>query len=517
MHREAFERKDSPLSSAAAPAVLARPSALPQPYPETSQPADSNRAEARLATTHSSWWLAAAYLFGVGVLLLGIEPAVYSRLAWDACNNFDLGIYSRALYLITWDDLNPWLTNRATKIFNDHFDPVLLLVAPWVKLGEPARIAIAIEALIVVAAGLPMLWLYRRGAGSATLAATAILYLLLNRATISAVDFPVHPTTWAMLPATWLGAALLMDRKGHVLAALTLLFACKEEFPFLGAMLALYYLQQRQWRFASVVGVWSALWIAGTLVVRPLLLGEVQHHASHRFVDLSDPLTGLAAALGEVDWKRLAQVTLPLAPLAGWLLYQRRGPNWALWLLPAPLVLIRFLAGAWTSHYLAPLAPLWLLGLVPRGGERFPRGLVIVTALLLLAVDWGPLRRARETITRPAAIAWAPHDPARRMSIAKGREYLLAHREGKALVQSNLIPRLVRRPELYQIGGSHDPQAHEFQYVFVERPPHGDPWPITAEDFQRLLTAWRGDARTRVIIDDGQVFLAEGQFRDKPR
>lgn len=460
----------------------------------------------------------AAYLAAAIALLAGFEPALFARLALNIHNNFDLGIYARALHLISWKDLNPWLTNRETKIFNDHFDPILLFAAPWVKLGDPSRIAMALEALIVVATGLPIVWLYRRAAISASVAAAAIAFLLLNRATVSAVEFPVHPTTWAMLPMTWLGAALLMDRKGHVLVALTLLFACKEEFPFVGVMLALYYVYQRQWRFASLVGAWSALWIVGVLVLRPLLLGEVQHHASHRFVDLSDPLAGLTAASTAVNWQRLMQVTLPLAPLAAWMLFQRRRPIWALWLLPLPLVLIRFLAGAWTAHYLAPIAPLWLMGLLPRGADaRLPRTLTAATMVLLLVVDWGPLQRAADTFAQPAAIAWAPRDSARLASIAAGRDYLLQHPQGKALVQGNLIPRLVTRPDLYQVAGSHDPAEHEFQYVFIEQPPNGNPWPADREDFVRLLADWRSSSDARVIIDDGRVFLAEGRFHDLPR
>ena len=477
--------------------------------------------------SHSQGWLLiAAYLFGAAVLLLGFEPALFARLDLDAFNNFDLGIYSRALYLLSWDNLNPWLTNRETKIFNDHFDPVILLAAPWVKLGDPARVAIVIEAVVVLATPLSVVWLYRRRAIDAGVAAAAILYLLLNRGTISAVEFPVHPTTWAMLPMSWLGAALMLDRRAQMLAALTLLFACKEEFAFVGVMLTAFLLWRREWRFAAIVGAWSSIWLLVSLVLRPYWLGEVQHHVANRFVDLSDPAAGLSQAAGEVNWQRLFHLVLPLAPLAGWLLYRRQLPNRMLWLLPLPLVMIRFLADAWTAHYMAPVVPLWLLGVLPRKNEPVETSnrerllqiaMVSATAALLMIVDWGSLGRAIALRTQPAAIAWAPRDPARLASIARARSYLLQHAEGKALVQSNLIPRLVERPELYQVAGSHDPSEHEFRYVFVEQPPHGDYWPASREDYERLLAEWRSSPEMRVIIDDGQVFLAEGKFRDLPR
>ncbi|MBL9122165.1 MAG: DUF2079 domain-containing protein [Planctomycetaceae bacterium] len=471
--------------------------------------------------------LVAAYLLGAAVLVGVFERALLARLDLDAFNNFDLGIYSRALYLLSWDDLNPWLTNRETRIFNDHFDPILLLAAPWAKLGEPARVAIWIEAVVVLATPLPILWLWRRRAIDAGTAAAATLYLLLSRGTLSAVDFPVHPTTWAMLPMTWLGAALLLDRRWQVAIVLTLLFACKEEFPFVGVMLAAVLLWRREWRFGVAVAAWTGIWLLFALVLRPYLLGEVQHHASHRFVDLADPLAGITQALRDVNWQRIAHLLVPLAPLAGWTVLQRCRPDGMFWVLSLPLVLIRLLADAWTAHYLAPVAPLWLFGVLPRrvpecfavepNRRPFPSALVLLTAVILLTIAAGPLRRDVAMVREPAVIEWAPRDPARLSAIARGREYLLTHRAGKALVQSNLIPRLVERPDVYQVAGSHNPAEHEFRYVFVEAPPHGDSWPASRDEYARLLSAWRAATGTTVIIDDGHVFLAEGRFRDLPR
>ena len=85
------------------------------------------------------------------------------------------------------------------------------------------------------------------------------------------------------------------------------------------------------------------------------------------------------------------------------------------------------------------------------------------------------------------------------------------------LVNGNLVPRLVTRPEVYQIAGPHDPAAHAFRYVFLEKPPRGITWPLTPDDYRRLLAEWRATPSVRLLIDDEYVFLAEGEFRDSPR
>ncbi|MCK5379592.1 MAG: DUF2079 domain-containing protein, partial [Acidobacteria bacterium] len=66
----------------------------------------------------------------IGTILI---PA-WLRLNWHGFHNFDLGIYAQALFRLSLDDLNPWLTLRDVRVFNDHFDPVLFGVAPFAKI-----------------------------------------------------------------------------------------------------------------------------------------------------------------------------------------------------------------------------------------------------------------------------------------------------------------------------------------------------------------------------------------------
>ncbi|MFN7684635.1 MAG: hypothetical protein ACK5QT_04395 [Oligoflexia bacterium] len=95
----------------------------------------------------------------VALSLFAILVATPVLLNWlrFCYNNFDLGIYSQALANISFADLNPWLSVRQIRIFNDHFDPVLVFFAPFARLIEPSLAAILIELAFVLATGF-VLW-----------------------------------------------------------------------------------------------------------------------------------------------------------------------------------------------------------------------------------------------------------------------------------------------------------------------------------------------------------------------
>ncbi len=135
---------------------------------------------------------------------------------------------------------------------------------------------------------------------------------------------------------------------------------------------------------------------------------------------------------------------------------------------------------------------------------------------LLAAVNWGFWTRQVKFHVLNDPRNMRPWTSDRMAAIERGRAFLMAHRGGNALVEGNLVPRLVVRPYIYQVAGPHDRARLTFRYVFIEKPPHGLPWPVGIPEIERLLAEWRAAPGSRVIIDDEHVFLAEGTFHDLP-
>ena len=458
------------------------------------------------------------YAAAAALLVLAWEPIVLGGIAIDREHAFDLGLYSQAVYRLSWSDPNPWLTIRQSNIFNDHFEPILWVAAPLARLIDPALAGALVELLFVLASPLSVIWLWKRGVVGAGAAVVAIAYMLHNRGTVSAILFPFHPTTWAILPAAWLGATLLADRRRGVFLSLLVLFCCKQEFPLVGLMAAVVYAWRREFRFSLLLAAFSTAWLLGVVYLRPVLLGPVHDYVSGRLLAPEGLWASIERGCRGFDARGVTHVLLPLLPLAGWVIWRRRRPALWLWLLLLPPLGLRFLGRAWMFHYMPPMVPLLVLGLVPQGSQvRLPRAVVVAVFALLLAVNAGFWMRSARFLVLDDPRDSRPWQSERLASIERGRGFLKAHPDGKSLLQGNLIPRLVTRPDIYQVAGLHDPAAHTFRYVFIEQPPYGDPWPVTSADYGRLLAQWRSTSNARVIIDDKHVFLAEGTFRDLPR
>ena len=73
-------------------------------------------------------------------------------------SNYDLGIYSQALGRLALDPPNPWLSGRQIHVFNDHFDPILFLVAPFARLFHAVEVGLVVEGLCALLALLPLAW-----------------------------------------------------------------------------------------------------------------------------------------------------------------------------------------------------------------------------------------------------------------------------------------------------------------------------------------------------------------------
>ena len=175
------------------------------------------------------WWSTWAL-----VQLLLVTIPTWLRARAFGFSNYDLGIYSQALARLARDPPNPWLSGRQLHLFNDHFDPILFLVAPFARVFPAVQVGLFVEALCALLALLPLAWL--AGEGKLTLRALWLLggVLALHPGVTQAMGFPFHPTAWAMAPMAWLIAALALERWGIAFLALLLLFSCKEEFPFAG-------------------------------------------------------------------------------------------------------------------------------------------------------------------------------------------------------------------------------------------------------------------------------------------
>ncbi|MCY0997338.1 DUF2079 domain-containing protein [Myxococcus sp. MISCRS1] len=446
--------------------------------------------------------------------MLVVTP-VWFQAARACFPNFDLGIYSQAVARLSLAQPNPWISARQVFIFNDHFDPILWVAHPLARLVPPMWAALLVEALFVLLTVAPLLWLQTKGLLSRRTLVLPAAILLLSPSVVEALKFPVHPTTWSVLPWVLTGVAFHLRRPALLLTSLVLLFSCKEEFAFGGIMLTLALLLRGERGLATGVGALSLAWLTGVYGLRPWLLGPTVDYGFR----LGQGMEGgwlhyISLRLAPPHLSRMGTLVLLFVPLGLWAWRERVRPDWAWLLVLLPMLGIRFLAMSWRFHYGLSLVAAALMGFLPVLRARRPPAWVLAsTGVILLASNEPNLRKLTSSLTSPlTSPRHCPAEPERLASLARGLDLLHQHREGSALLGSNLVAPLADRDDIYAVGGPQPDEGRVHEWVLVEKPPHGDVWPLTSERVSELIDVWRKDVGTQVLIDDKYVFMAKGRF-----
>lgn len=452
--------------------------------------------------------------FWASIQVVLVTLPTWLRARGFGFSNYDLGIYGQALARLARDPPNPWLSGRQIHVFNDHFDPVLFLVAPFARVLPAVQVGLFVEGLCAVLALLPLAWLAREGKLSLRALWMFGGVMALHPGVTQGLGFPFHPTVWAMAPMAWLLAALALERWRIALVALVVLLSCKEEFPFVGLALSPFLFSRAPRRIAWTFLIVSAVWGLFAIVLRPRLLGEVMPYASQPFRGLEDGIGAFLATRFSVRaLKAMGDLVVSFVPLLAWLGWERwkKQASFPPWLFAAlvPMLGIRFLSVAWRDHYGAVVVAAAVVALAVVVSERVVPWFVVVATLVILAIN-GESVIKRDVRAISGAQGWAASVgcddvPSRAVAVRAAIERV-RDLPGPLFVSGNLLPWLAERSDVYAFGGP-QPETITPRVVLIERPPCGDTWARTLEERQALYGDFK--TRSRAIIDDEFVFVGE--------
>lgn len=266
--------------------------------------------------------------------------------------------------------MNPQLTVYKYKIFNDHFDPIQLLVRPF-YLPNIGLSLIITEVLFFLGSVIFLIKILRHFNFKLSVKFSFIFLYVFSYGTFSALSYPVHPTTWAVLPLTMISFYLLKDNLKGVLFSLFLLLTCKEEFPFVGLALAAYYFfvmkEKRSSLYAFLI---SFSWLLFAIFGRKVFFDGVMNDHSGRVIKgLFDPINFMMNHYSLRTLKVLFVFILPLAialfpsTFKGKDFFKALKSNPLTYLVFFPLALRSF-SGVWGFQYTIVLSCLLVLFLV---------------------------------------------------------------------------------------------------------------------------------------------------------
>ena len=277
--------------------------------------------------------MAASIWVGIFACLALCAIGVLAQGAVWHYSYYDIGIYGEALFrLRDWSDLNPFIPGRGIRILNDHFDPILILVAPLANLIAAPKLGILIDFLCVGLAWFPIQALKRNQILGGPEARFVFAAWVLNHAIQNALSWPFHPTTWGNLPLLYLFTNLILHRPWPTFFSFAVLCLTREEFPLIGLPLVLVLYLRKQTKPAIATALWAAAFLVFQYILKPKLIsgphseyGKILIHSflANPFARLNDLFT--------VSFMRMSLERYWPVALLWWLSQATNKTKWNSW------------------------------------------------------------------------------------------------------------------------------------------------------------------------------------------
>lgn len=241
------------------------------------------------------------------IFALSILTFINIKGIWLNCfHATDFGIYQQAIYEIASTfDPNPYLTVRNIKIFNDHFDPIIYLAVPFVRLTNYSPISLILFELFWLLG--VFIYVYKKSETTSQWVLFSLL-IILSKGVMTGFGFPIHPTTWSMLPAFVLAVKILEDDERWILFLSLSLMLFKEAFAFGIVGLAGYYLISKRLRMFFLLFLPALSNIVFVYFLRPYLMGDISSYAG---MVLGGGVVAIFKKLLDVDYKAFFKVFYP--------------------------------------------------------------------------------------------------------------------------------------------------------------------------------------------------------------
>ena len=433
---------------------------------------------------------------------------------------YDLGIYAEALSKLSLSNLNPFIYSRLVHIFNDHFDPILLLVAPLAKIIRPDLAGIIAESVFILTAAFLLLKFLNHKKFDYSILIFSGFYILFNNGTAFAVIYPIHPTTWAVLPVIIMGIGYMQNKFNIFILGLIFLYTCKEEFPFAGIMASLCFYWRKEWGKGTAVGLLSLIWILFVFKLRPLLFeGEIVDYSSHVLKPMiNDPLTTIWKSLSHLYSIQNLFIGLPLV----YLLIRNKQIKLDLFFLmmAIPLWLTKLFSMKWLFQYMSVISAFFLIFVLCN-----VRNLVLkkkeIWALFVFLLAINGITIAKYWEYNPISYKWElfnfKEHLERKNQIDRAIQLLKESEPGVILAQDNFVPSLGEFGRVYMLYKRTFKWKKEFNYFLVEQSPFGGytkggSFGLLYESIKHIIDNMRSKKDIEVLIDNKYVFLAKGKI-----
>ncbi len=453
--------------------------------------------------------------------LLSNVKAIY----FNCLNAVDFSIYQQAIYdILTLKDPNPFVSIRGIEIFNDHFDPIIYLAVAFTAVfGQGFQQLLVFEWLFFIVLLLSIVFLFKWDLQAAL---PYLLCALATRLLLSPLLYPIHPTTWSILPFFWLVVFIVNHNSKALIFTVFALCLFKESYPIALFPLGLFYIFKKEYRLGMGIMAITFPFIIFELYLRKEFLGSTANYGGQVFDSLAK---GLFAHFKE----KMAGYDVPLFVkmfypfVASFLFYAKNLRDrrehfplqylFAIALFFMPLLFLQAWQGRIDIHYGAPFAGI-LLGLLVslRMLDHLSKKMVVVTIGLFVFSSWEIYNNMFESVFFDKVAYWCPATPnkMRDNQLVKDKLSLIPKNEA-ILASGGIVPFIMLPGKNIDHYKAHSIKKNHYHYIILERNNMGSGniyW-STAQDSEEVLKRCRPKAR-EIYIDNHELFFAKGDFVD---
>ena len=486
---------------------------------------------------------------GIGLFLLFTLISILAGNILAGIHNcfniYDLGIYHQAIVELGIDNLNPYLTVRGIKIFNDHFDPILLLAVFFVRLfGNTLEATILFEFLLfLVFIFLLVISVLKQNIEVKNQQKIRIVLLIIgmivfSRGILTGILYPIHPTFWSIIPLFFICKYVKQQNlKGLFFSSLALCLF-KEIFAPALIFFSFYYALIRNWKYFFSLLLTGVSGCIFAFYLRPLWMGDIFPHADRTLHVLSEGslLTSFVTFFYRGEYLSALKLLYPFF-IPFYLLYKNeikkegfKHFSIPLFFLIVPLFGIHFISGELWFQYgpiiLGPLLAIIALSSIPMliinnkkiliftcllffisglSKNRMQSGIAIRVLEDLIGTNYveqlaGPYKYCSLTTRHRQAIG----------EVQKALHQIPLDK--KILATGRIIPRIISPGRLiYSLGGHSKIQPSYDILLFEENNSNSSMYPMSKEEIKKVKLSC-GKFSNKIYIDNSFYYLAKGKF-----
>jgi len=209
--------------------------------------------------------------FGVIIVFIIFTALGVARHLSLSSGTWDLGLFDQAIWNTTQGDILFSSIKNNINLLGDHFEPILLLIAPLYKLWPSVYVLLILQSLLLASAIIPLYLIAKYRLRERLLIFAFIISYILSRPLRGIGLFDFHPECF-ILPLLFWAYYFLITRKNALLfLALFLLLLCKEDTTLLisGFGIFAFFFQKRIKLGISLFISGIAMWLLVTKIIIP--------------------------------------------------------------------------------------------------------------------------------------------------------------------------------------------------------------------------------------------------------